>query len=58
MEKMATEFCQRCKQSHPGRLCDYDDKGECSETLDTNNGIDGEAQRPEEQTGQTREISG
>lgn len=24
---MATEFCQKCKQSHPGRLCDYDEKG-------------------------------
>jgi len=31
---MATEFCQKCKQSHPGRLCDYDDKGECAETVD------------------------
>jgi hypothetical protein len=31
---MATEFCQRCKQSHPGRVCDYDEKGECAETLD------------------------
>ena len=30
---MATEFCQRCKQSHPGRVCDYDDKGECAETV-------------------------
>ena len=32
---MATEFCQKCKQSHPGRLCDYDDKGECAETVET-----------------------
>ena len=31
---MATEFCQKCKQSHPGRVCDYDDRGECSETAD------------------------
>jgi hypothetical protein len=31
---MATEFCQKCKQSHPGRVCDYDDKGECAETVD------------------------
>jgi len=29
---MATEFCQRCKQSHAGRICDYDDGGECAET--------------------------
>jgi hypothetical protein len=32
---MATEFCQKCKQSHPGRVCDYDEKGECAETADT-----------------------
>ena len=31
---MATEFCQKCKQSHPGRICDYDEKGDCSETTD------------------------
>jgi hypothetical protein len=31
---MATEFCQKCKQAHPGRDCDYDDKGECAETVD------------------------
>jgi hypothetical protein len=31
---MATEFCQKCKQTHPGRTCDYDYKGECAETLD------------------------
>ena len=31
---MATQFCQKCKQSHPGRLCDYDERGECAETAD------------------------
>ncbi|HTR26767.1 MAG TPA: hypothetical protein VMI10_22540 [Terriglobales bacterium] len=31
---MPTEFCQKCKQSHPGRACDYDDKGDCAETAD------------------------
>lgn len=31
---MATEFCQKCKQAHPGRECDYDDKGECAESAD------------------------
>jgi hypothetical protein len=30
---MSTEFCTRCKQSHPGRVCDYDDQGECAETV-------------------------
>ena len=29
---MATQFCQKCKQSHPGRVCDYDEMGECAET--------------------------
>jgi hypothetical protein len=31
---MATEFCQKCKHTHPGRTCDYDEKGECAETID------------------------
>jgi hypothetical protein len=30
---MATQLCQKCKQSHPGRVCDYDEKGECAETI-------------------------
>lgn len=33
---MATQFCQKCKQVHPGRVCDYDDQGECAETVDVN----------------------
>jgi len=33
---MATQFCQKCKQSHPGRVCDYDEKGECAETISVN----------------------
>ena len=37
---MATEFCQKCKQSHPGRVCDYDDEGECAETTDTQDGTE------------------
>lgn len=36
---MATEFCQKCKQSHPGRTCDYDEKGECAETLDVDENL-------------------
>jgi hypothetical protein len=32
---MATELCQKCKQAHPGRACDYDDKGDCAETVDS-----------------------
>jgi hypothetical protein len=31
---MAAQFCLKCKKSHPGRDCDYDDKGECAETRD------------------------
>ena len=31
---MYTEFCQKCKQSHPVRPCDYDEKGDCAETVD------------------------
>jgi len=33
---MATQLCQKCKQVHPGRLCDHDEKGECAETIDIN----------------------
>jgi hypothetical protein len=31
---MATQLCQKCKQAHPGRICDFDEKGECVETID------------------------
>jgi len=30
---MPTQLCQKCKQAHPGRVCDYDEKGECAETI-------------------------
>jgi hypothetical protein len=33
---MATQLCQKCKQSHPGRVCDYDEKGECADTIGVN----------------------
>lgn len=33
---MATQLCQKCKQVHPGRVCDYDEKGECAETVSFN----------------------
>jgi hypothetical protein len=33
-DNMANEFCQKCKQAHPGCLCDYDDKGNCAEVVD------------------------
>jgi hypothetical protein len=26
VRKMAAQLCQKCKQSHPGRVCDYDGK--------------------------------
>jgi hypothetical protein len=29
---MNTTFCQKCQKEHPGRVCDYDDEGECAET--------------------------
>ena len=31
---MASQLCQKCKQAHPGRVCDFDEKGECAETID------------------------
>ena len=33
---MATQLCQKCKQSHPGRICDYDEKDKCAETIGVN----------------------
>ncbi|MGD0759469.1 MAG: hypothetical protein ABR921_11220 [Candidatus Sulfotelmatobacter sp.] len=33
---MTTQLCQKCKQAHPGHVCDYDENGECAETMDTN----------------------
>jgi hypothetical protein len=26
---MATQLGQKCNQAHPGRVCNYDEKGEC-----------------------------
>ena len=33
---MATQLCQKCQQAHPGRVCDYDEKGDCPETVSAN----------------------
>jgi|GEM_PF-1605143 hypothetical protein len=45
---MATQFCQKCKQAHPGRVCDYDDKGECAETADVDDNPKAPGERPGE----------
>jgi len=37
---MATEFCKKCKQAHPGRECDYDQKGDCAETVNVDEGVE------------------
>jgi hypothetical protein len=50
---MATEFCQRCKRAHPGRPCDYDDKGECAETIDAQES----GEKPVDSKPQRRESS-
>jgi hypothetical protein len=33
---MATQLCQKCQQTHPGRACDYDEKAECADTTGVN----------------------
>ncbi len=33
---MPTQLCQKCKQAHPGRDCDYDEKADCAETIAVN----------------------
>ncbi len=43
---MATEFCQKCKQAHPGRACDYDDQGECAETLNVDETPESSSETP------------
>jgi hypothetical protein len=43
-QKMATQLCHKCKQAHPGRVCDYDDKAECTETK----AVDEVTQTPDE----------
>ena len=49
---MATELCQKCKQSHPGLPCDYDDQGDCAETRDDSQAA--EASDKESRTRKTR----
>jgi hypothetical protein len=45
---MATEFCQKCKQAHPGRECDYDDNGDCAETVEVNEVAETENEEPKD----------
>jgi hypothetical protein len=33
---MATQLCQQCQQSHPSRVCDYGETGDCVETIGVN----------------------
>ncbi len=47
---MATQLCQKCKQIHSGRVCDYDEKGECAETI----GVD-EAAQPRKEPSKNEE---
>jgi len=47
---MSTEFCTHCKQSHPGRACDYDDRGECAETVP-------QAETPAAKSAPAKEVS-
>lgn len=44
---MATQFCQKCKQAHPGRVCDYDEEG-CAETVGPNEVAEASHARPKE----------
>jgi hypothetical protein len=54
---MATQFCQKCNQSHPGRVCDHDEKGECAETVAVNGAEPGnDASKDEEAIPKSRLI--
>jgi hypothetical protein len=50
-QKMATQLCQKCKQAHPGRVCDYDERAECAETV----AVD-EVTQPRNEPSKKREI--
>jgi hypothetical protein len=52
---MATQFCQKCKQAHPGRVCDYDDNGECAETVDVDESEKTAGEATENEEGASRE---
>jgi hypothetical protein len=54
---MATQLCQKCKQAHPGRVCDYDEKGECAETIDTDKAVSPSDAPPEEPVGTSRKLT-
>ena len=47
---MATQLCQKCKQAHPGRVCDYDEKAGCAETI-----VVDEVARPGDEPSKDRE---
>jgi hypothetical protein len=40
---MATDFCQKCKQAYPGCACEYDEEGDCPETVDPNENAESSA---------------
>ena len=48
---MATQLCKKCKQAHPGHVCDYDEKGECAETIDNNEVAPPSVEPSQEQVG-------
>jgi len=49
---MATKFCQKCKQTRPGCLCDYDDEGNCAEVVDVSEELVEESRFTKEQPNQ------
>ena len=54
---MATQFCQKCKKAHPGRDCDYNDEGECTETRDSDEAAkpSGKATQPNRNTDDSKQ---
>jgi hypothetical protein len=53
---MATQLCQKCKQVHPGRVCDSDDKGECAETIGANE-VTQPSDEPSKRRGRLRDVT-
>ena len=53
---MAPQLCDKCKQAHPGRVCDYDEKGECAETISINNEVAQACDEPSSDDHERRET--
>ena len=55
---MAAQLCQKCKHAHPGRVCDYDEKGECAETVGLNEVAEASNEASKDEESDTGKLAG